>query len=173
VHSLHFLSRRKVFYLFPSPEVARIDEMVHLHSRELILLNVVTKAIPVSYIENDNGVPRHLIFAFLETLEDRFAEDLSLTETRRSLSARLDDPLAWDRRSVLVGCKLQTTPRQLIEIDNSEPRLGGSLRQGLHSVERCPGAPEPVARAPATPVPVSLAIRVPGCCPIRVPLIDR
>jgi len=92
---------------------------------------------------------RNLIFASLENqIADR--QDLSLTETRWSLSARLDDPLAWNRRSVLVGRELQTTPRQLIEIDNGEPRLGlggGSSRQGLHPVERCPGAPEPVARA--------------------------
>jgi len=66
----------------------------------------------------------------------------------RPLSARLAS--AWDRRPVLTGGEVQATPRQLIEIDNGEPRLGGgSRRQGLHPLERCPGAPEPVAPAPA------------------------
>lgn len=113
----------------------------HLHSREPILLNVIAKA-KLSNIKSNNGIPRH--FRVL----GGSAEDLSLTEARRSLSAQLDDLLARNRRSVLVGCELQTAPRQLIEIDNGEPRLGGgSPRQGLHPVERCPGAPEPVARA--------------------------
>ncbi|EFN61835.1 hypothetical protein EAG_10742 [Camponotus floridanus] len=71
------------------------------------------------------------------------------SEARRSLSAGLD-AFAWNRRSVLGGCELQTTPRQLIEIDNGESRLGGGPpHQGLHLVERCPGAPEPVAPVPA------------------------
>jgi len=70
------------------------------------------------------------------------------TSPDRSLSARLDAP-AWDRRPVLTGGEVQATPRQLIEIDNGEPRLGGSRRQGLHPLERCPGAPEPVAPVPA------------------------
>lgn len=117
----------------------RIDAVLfdHLHSCEPILLNVTTKA-KFSY---NNDMLRH--FRVLGGFED-----LSLfSETRRSLSARLDDPLTWDR-SVLVGRELQTAPCQLIEIDNGEPRLGGgSPRQGLHPVERCPGAPEPVAQA--------------------------
>lgn len=71
------------------------------------------------------------------------------SETMRPLSARLD-ALVWDRRPVLAGGEVQTTPRQLIEIDNGEPWLGGgSPRQGLHPLERCPGAPEPVAPVPA------------------------
>lgn len=77
--------------LFPSPEVARIDAMVHLldhlHSCEPILLNVVTKATPVSYIGNNNGILQHLIFAFPETLQYRFVEDRSLTDETIAICA--------------------------------------------------------------------------------------
>lgn len=50
---------------------------------------------------------------------------------------------------VLTHGQFQTASCQLIEIDNGKPRLGGSSCRSLHPVERCPGAPEPVALVPA------------------------
>ena len=66
----------------------------------------------------------------------------------RSLSVQLGG-FSSDLCPVLAGSQFQTAPCQLIEIDNGEPRLGGMSGQGLHPVERCPGAPEPVAPVPA------------------------
>jgi len=135
--------------LFPSPEVVQsmrwfIYSTTYIHVNQYCLM-LSRRQFPFR-IQKIIMAYRDIWFS-CPWRRWRIAKDLSLTETRRSLPARLDDLLVWDCRSVLVSCELQTAPRQLIEIDNGEPRLGGSPRQGLHSVERCPGAPEPVARA--------------------------